>query len=74
VFVVLVVVAAFIGGSAPKPIDSAVKIAKCFKNNQDRLRVGSYLGGLSLIPFLWFLATLFGRLCRAEGGAGRPTG
>jgi hypothetical protein len=74
VFVVLVVVAAFIAGSAPKPTDSAAKIVKYFKDNQDSLRVGSYLGGLSLVPFLWFLGTLFGRLRRAEGGAGRVSG
>ena len=71
---VLVVVGALIGGSPPKPSDSAVKIVKYFKDNQDSLKVGSYLSGLALIPFLWFLGTLFGRLRRAEGGAGRVAG
>jgi hypothetical protein len=74
VFVVLVVVAALIGGSPPKPSDSAAKIVKFYKDNQDSLKVGSYLSGLSVVPFLWFLATLFGRLRRAEGGTGRVSG
>jgi hypothetical protein len=74
VFVVLTVVASLIGGSPPKPSDSAAKIVKYFKDNQDALKIGSYLSGVSLIPFLWFLGTLFGRLRRAEGGTGRVSG
>ncbi len=74
VFVVLVVVSAFIGGSPPKPSDDAAKIVKYFRDNQDSLRCGAYLNGLGLIAFLWFLGTLFGRLRRAEGGAGRVSG
>ena len=74
VFVVLVVIGALIGGSPPKPSDSADKIMKYFQDNQDNLKVGAYLNGVALIPLLWFLATLFGRLRRAEGGAGRVSG
>jgi hypothetical protein len=74
VFVVLVVVSAVIGGSPPKPTDSALKIAKYFRDNQDALKIGSYLNGIGLVVFLWFLATLFGRLRRAEGGSGRVSG
>jgi hypothetical protein len=74
VFVVLVVVGAVIGGSPPKPSDSAAKIANYFTDNKDSLKIGSYLGGLSVIPFLWFLGTLFGRLRKAEGGTGRVSG
>jgi hypothetical protein len=74
VFIVLVVVGALIGGSPPKPSDSAAKIVKYYRDNSDSLRVGSYLSGVALIPFLWFLGTLFGRLRRAEGGAGRVSG
>ena len=74
VFVVLVVVGALIGGNPPKPSDSAAKIVKYFQDNQDNLKVGAYLSGVALIPFLWFLGTLFGRLRRAEGGAGRVSG
>ena len=74
VFVVLVVVSGLIGGSPPKPSDNAAKIINYFKDNKDSLKVGSYLNGVGLIPFLWFLATLFGRLRKAEGGAGRVSG
>ena len=65
-FVVLVVVAALIGGAPPKPTDSATKIATYFRDNQDALKVGSYLNGLGAVTFLWFLGSLWGRLRRAE--------
>jgi hypothetical protein len=74
VFVVVVVVGAFLGGSPPKPTDSPAKIVKYFHDHGNNLRFGAYLNGLALIPFLWFLGTLFGRLRRAEGGAGRVSG
>ena len=74
VFVVLVVISALIGGNPPKPSDSAAKIMKYFQDHQGNLKVGSYLSGVALIPLLWFLGTLFGRLRRAEGGAGRVSG
>ena len=74
VFVVLTVVAAFIAGTPPKLSDSPTKIVNFFKDNQDALKIGSYLNGLGGVFFLWFLGSLFGRLRRAEGGAGRLSG
>jgi hypothetical protein len=74
VFVVLVVASAFIGGNPPKVTDAPTKIVKYFRDNRDSLRVGSYLAGASVVAFLWFLGTLFGRLRRAEGGTGRVSG
>jgi hypothetical protein len=74
VFVVLVVVGSVIGGSPPKPTDSPETIINYYRDHSDALKIGSYLNGLALIPFLWFLGTLFGRLRRAEGGAGRVSG
>ncbi len=74
VFVVLVVVGALIGGSPPMPSDSSDTITKYFTDNQDQLQVAAYLNGLAVVPFLWFLGSLFGRLRRAEGGAGRLAG
>lgn len=71
VFVVLVVVAALIGGSPPKPTDGVLKIASFFRDNQDALKIGSYLNGLAAVAFLWFLGALWARLRRAEGTAGR---
>ncbi len=73
-FVVLVLIGAFIAGAPPKLTDSAEKITKYYSDNQDALKVGNVLAGLSLIAFLWFLGTLFGRLRRAEGGNGRVSG
>jgi hypothetical protein len=73
-FVVLVVVAALIGGSPPKLTDNDTEIVKYFQDNQDALRIGSYLSGFGSVLFLWFLGSLFGRLRRAEGGAGRLAG
>jgi hypothetical protein len=74
VFVVLVLASAFLAGTPPKLSDSDAKIANFFKDNQDALKIGSYLGGLAGLVFLWFLGSLFGRLRRAEGGSGRLAG
>jgi hypothetical protein len=71
VFVILIVVAALIGGSPPKPTDGALKIGSFFRDNQDALKVGSYLNGLAAVAFLWFLGALWAHLRRAEGTAGR---
>lgn len=73
-FVVLAVIASFVGGAPPQVTDSDAKIVDFYRDNQDALRIGSYLGGLALVLFLWFLGSLFGRLRRAEGGAGRLSG
>ncbi|HSO96515.1 MAG TPA: hypothetical protein VLV81_10785 [Acidimicrobiia bacterium] len=71
VFVVLVVVAALIGGTPPKPTDSGAKIVSYFHDNQDALKVGAYLNGLAAVAFLWFLGSLWTRLRRAEIGGTR---
>ena len=73
-FVVLAAVSAFIAGSPPKLDDADTKIVAYFTDHQDALRIGSYLGGLANVAFLWFLGSLFGRIRRAEGGAGRMAG
>jgi hypothetical protein len=70
-FVVLVVIAALIGGSPPKPTDSAGKVFSFFRDNQDALKVGSYLNGLAAVAFLWFLGSLWARMRGAEGTASR---
>src|SRR5205085_1535446 len=74
VFVVLILVAGFIAGSPPKLTDPDGKIVKFFEDHRDALKIGSYLNGLAGLVFLWFLGSLFGRLRRAEGGAGRLAG
>jgi hypothetical protein len=70
-FVALVVIAAVIGGSPPRPTDGALKVAGYFQDHQDALKVGSYLEGLGAVAFLWFLGALWARLRRAEGTGGR---
>ena len=70
-FVVLVVVAALIGGAPPKPTDSTAKIVSYFRDNQDALKVGSYLNGLAAVTFVWFLGSLWARLRRAEVAGSR---
>lgn len=74
VFVVLILVGGFIAGSPPKLTDKDAKIVKFFTDNRDQLRIAAYLNGLAAVVFLWFLGSVFGRLRRAEGGAGRLSG
>ncbi|MSO78745.1 MAG: hypothetical protein EXQ79_03975 [Acidimicrobiia bacterium] len=69
-FVVLSVVAALIAGTPPKITDDK-GIIKYFADNQDALKIGSYLNGLAAVLFLWFLGSLYSRLRAAEGGTGR---
>jgi len=71
VFVLLSVVGAFLAGSPPKVSDPDGKIVTFTKDNQDALRVASYLAGLSLVFFLFFLGAVGSRLRRAGVGSGR---
>jgi len=71
VFVVLAVIGAFLAGSPPKVSDPDGKIITFTKDNQDALRVASYLGGLGLAFFLFFLGAVGSRLRRAGAGSGR---
>ena len=68
VFVVLAVVGAFMAGSPPKLSDPDAKIVKFTKDNQDALRVASYLAGLGLAFFLFFLGAVGSRLRQAGSG------
>jgi hypothetical protein len=70
-FAVLIAIGGFIGGSPPMVGDGDGKILKYLVDNQDALKIGSYLNGLATVFFLWFLGSLYGRLRGAEGGAGR---
>jgi hypothetical protein len=71
VFVVLSVIGAFIAGSPPKVSDPDGKIVTFTKDNQDALRVASYLAGLGLAFFLFFLGAVGSRLRRAGTDSGR---
>jgi len=68
---VVIVVSGFIAGEPPKVTDADAKIIEFLTDKQDQLRIGSYLGGLGAVLFLWFLGSLYGKLRGAEGGTGR---
>ena len=67
VFVVLVLITAFLPGSPPKPSDSAVKIAKYFVDKADEIRITTYIGGLATIAMLFWLGALWRFMRTAEG-------
>jgi hypothetical protein len=74
VFVVLAFIGTFIAGSPPEVSDSNAKIIKFVADNQDALKISSYLAGLGILFFLFFLGVVWTRLHRAEGGVGRLAG
>lgn len=67
VFVVLSVLALFIGGQP----GAAPDVVQYFIDNRGRLLVQSFLAGLASIFFLWFLGSVWSYLRAAEGGTGR---
>jgi hypothetical protein len=71
VFVVLSVIGAFIAGSPPAVADTKRQIVAFTTDHQDSLKVASYLGGLGIVFFLFFLGVVWTRLRQAEGGSGR---
>lgn len=70
VFVFLAVLAYLVAPGLPQVNDSDAEVADWFVDNEDRVRWQVFLFGLATIFFLWFFATLAGRL-RREGGQGR---
>src|ERR1700704_4099555 len=70
-FVVLILVSAFLPGSPPKTSDSAAKIAKFVVDKHDELRWAAYLGALAAVPLFWFAGAVWRLLRRAEGGEPR---
>jgi Domain of unknown function (DUF4386) len=70
-FVVLVLLSAFLPGSPPKTSDSTADMAKFIVDKGDEIRIAGYLGAIALLPFFWFLSSLWRMLRRDEGGAPR---
>jgi hypothetical protein len=66
VFVVLVVVSAFIAGSPPEPDDRPREILDYFLDNSGRIKAGTYIGALAIPAFLWFLGSVWSRIRRVE--------
>jgi hypothetical protein len=71
VFVVLIVITAFLPGSPPKPSDSAVKIAKFLRDNADQIRWSGFIGALGSIVLLGWLGAVWRLLRGAEGDSPR---
>ena len=67
-FVVMVVVSAFLPGSPPTTSDPTKDMVKFVVDKGDELRVAGYLGALAAVPFFVFVASLWRLLRRAEGG------
>jgi hypothetical protein len=68
-FVILLLVAAFIPGSPPASDDSAQEIREFFVDNDTALKIAGYLNGVAILPFLFFLGSLWSRV----RGAGDET-
>jgi hypothetical protein len=58
VFVVLILISAFIGGSPPAADDAADKIRAYFVDNRDQILVANLLGVLAIPFVLWFVVVL----------------
>jgi hypothetical protein len=67
-FVVLILISAFLPGSPPKTSDSPVKIAKFVSDHRDAIRSAAFVGALGTIALFWFLGAVWRILRRAEGG------
>ncbi len=70
VSVILTVLGAFLPGAPPQPDDPLGDIRAYFADHRTALLIAAYLGGLSAILSLWFIAGLRTVLRRAEGGDG----
>lgn len=70
VFVILVLVATFVAPTPPKASDSVEKITAYFVDHRGAILFSGYLSGLSLIPVVIFIATLYTTLREAEGAPG----
>jgi hypothetical protein len=71
VFVALIVLAVIIGGETPSNGDSALKIARYWKDHDTEQIWTSVIGAWATVFFVWFAATLRSTLRKAEEGTGR---
>ena len=78
VFVVLVVISAFIAGIPPRPTDTPRKIHEFYRDHERALKAGVFLSGVGAVAFLWFIASLWStlrqsRLAMVAAGGGVAT-
>jgi Domain of unknown function (DUF4386) len=73
VFVVLVLVSAFMPGSPPKTSDPTSKIVDFVHDHGGAIRWAGTVGALATIALFWFLGAVWRVLRRAEGGSPRLT-
>jgi hypothetical protein len=71
VFVVLIVLAVIIGGETPDNGDSALKIARYWKDHDTEQIWTSVIAAWGTVFFVWFAASLRSTLRKAEEGSGR---
>jgi hypothetical protein len=62
VFVVLVVIAAFIAGAPPQPSDSPRQIQEFYRDHERALKAGVFLSGMGAVAFLCFIGSLWSTL------------
>jgi hypothetical protein len=70
-FVVLVAVSVFLPGNPPMTSDSAKKISDFLVDHNDEVRWSGYIGTLAVIPFFWWLGSVWRMLRRGEDGSPR---
>jgi hypothetical protein len=73
VFVVVVIVATIVQGSPPMIDDAPKEFGDYFADNDARIRWAQFINAMAVIPFLWWLGSLWPTLRRAEGGVPRLT-
>jgi hypothetical protein len=70
VFVALIVATLILGGEGVDPKDGTEEVLNHYSENEDEILLGSFLGGLAVIFFLFFAGWLRKVLREAEGPGG----
>jgi hypothetical protein len=70
-FVILIILAAIIGGETPDTDDSTASVVQFWQDNDSSQIWACAIGGWATVLFVWFAASLRSVLRRAEGDAGR---
>ena len=68
---ILLVHVALQGDGVPSATDSADKIVRYLADHRTGIQIGTYLQGLAMVAYLWFVASLWRHVRPAEGDPGR---